>query len=148
MRCIEFLPLCFFGIPNFGIGIPISQFFNSGIREKNSDRSLRNQKRNKNSTSNGGPRNRNENLEFTTKLLPPPLPLTATRVKCSMPQGWTSCSIFVRSIWKWRVDLWRLATIKASALFLQVAAAAANNKHSPYSKEKNGRSAHFNWREE
>jgi hypothetical protein len=30
MRCIEFLRF-FFGIPNFGIGIPISQFFNSGI---------------------------------------------------------------------------------------------------------------------
>jgi hypothetical protein len=27
--------LLFFGILNFGIGIPISRFFNSGIRKKN-----------------------------------------------------------------------------------------------------------------
>jgi hypothetical protein len=33
MRCIEFLHF-FFGIPNFGIGIPISRFFNSGIQKK------------------------------------------------------------------------------------------------------------------
>jgi hypothetical protein len=33
MRCHEFLRNFFLGIPNFGIGIPISQFFNSGIRE-------------------------------------------------------------------------------------------------------------------
>jgi hypothetical protein len=34
MRCIEFLRLFFFRIPNFRIGIPICRFFNSGIREK------------------------------------------------------------------------------------------------------------------
>jgi hypothetical protein len=32
VRCIKFLRLLFFRIPNFGIGIPISQFF-IGIRE-------------------------------------------------------------------------------------------------------------------
>jgi hypothetical protein len=57
----------FFGIPNFGIRIPISQFFNSGIREKFSDWNLRNRKRNQNSASNGGPRNRNQKSEFPTK---------------------------------------------------------------------------------
>ncbi len=34
MRCIEFLRLFFLGILNFGIGIPISQFFNSRIQKK------------------------------------------------------------------------------------------------------------------
>jgi hypothetical protein len=57
----------FFGIPNFGIGIPISQFFNSRIQEKIFQRNLWNQKRNQNSTSDGGPRNRNQKPEFPTK---------------------------------------------------------------------------------
>jgi hypothetical protein len=35
MGCIEFQCLLFFGIPNFGIGIPFSQFFNSGIQKQN-----------------------------------------------------------------------------------------------------------------
>jgi hypothetical protein len=67
MRCIEFLPIFLLGNPNFGIGILISRFFNSRIQEKNSNRNLRNQKRNRNSASNGGPRNRNQKLEFPTK---------------------------------------------------------------------------------
>ncbi len=33
MRCTEFLRI-FFGIPIFGIGIPICRFFNSGIKKK------------------------------------------------------------------------------------------------------------------
>ncbi len=33
MRCTEFLHLIFFKIKNFRIGIPISQFFNSGIQK-------------------------------------------------------------------------------------------------------------------
>ncbi len=57
----------FFGIPNFGIGIPISRFFNSGIRKKKCDHNLWNQKRNQNSASDGGPRNWNQNSEFPTK---------------------------------------------------------------------------------
>jgi hypothetical protein len=34
MRCIEFLCYFVFRIPNFGIGIPICQFFNSRIQKK------------------------------------------------------------------------------------------------------------------
>jgi hypothetical protein len=34
MRCIQYLRLYFFGIPNFGIGVSISQLFNSGIQKK------------------------------------------------------------------------------------------------------------------
>ncbi len=52
--------------------------------------------------------------------MPLPPPLTVMRVKCSMPQGWTSRSDFVRSVRKGRVDLWHLATIEAAALFLRV----------------------------
>jgi hypothetical protein len=33
MRCTEFLCI-FFGIPNFRIGLPICQLFNSGIQKK------------------------------------------------------------------------------------------------------------------
>jgi hypothetical protein len=43
MRCIEFLHNFVFGIPNFGIRIPISQCFNSGIQEKNFNQNLWNQ---------------------------------------------------------------------------------------------------------
>ncbi len=67
MRCNEFLHFFSFRIPNFWIGIPISQFFNSRIWEKFSDRNLWNWKRNQNSAYNGGPRNWNQKMEFPTK---------------------------------------------------------------------------------
>ncbi len=57
----------FFWIPIFGIGISISQFFNSKIQEIFFEQNLRNQKRERNSASNGGPRNRNQKSEFPTK---------------------------------------------------------------------------------
>ncbi len=66
---VHWVPTLFFlGIPNFGIGIPICRFFNRGIQKIKSDGNLWNQKRNRNSASNGGPRNWNQKLEFPTKV--------------------------------------------------------------------------------
>jgi hypothetical protein len=39
-----------------------------------------------------------------------------------MLQGWTLHSNFLKSMQKWRVDLWHLATIEAAPLFLRVTA--------------------------
>jgi hypothetical protein len=77
MRCIEFAR--FFSL-EFRILESEFQFLNFSTAElkKNSDRNLWNQKRNRNSTSNGRPRNRNKKSEFPTKAaildcLPPKL---------------------------------------------------------------------------
>ncbi len=76
MRCIEFLHL-FFQNSKFRNRNSNFSIFQQRNSTKKSNRNLRNLKWNRNSASNGGPRNWNQKSEFATKIecTPPPLPV-------------------------------------------------------------------------
>jgi hypothetical protein len=68
MRCSDFLQKQITRIPNFANWNSNFLTFQTSEFKKKSDLNLSNQKRNRNSVYNGGPRNRNQKLEFPTKV--------------------------------------------------------------------------------